>query len=93
MSAAVTIMQGCGENNPEATMKPINEKEFEMREAQVAQQHLGRFSLLEKCLAAINLSFQSRNDPTRLTARIRRDAGIDELEIERRKLARAPLIC
>ena len=92
MSAAVTMMQGCGENNPEATMKPINEKEFEMRESQVAQQHLGRFSLLEKCLAAINPSFEARNDPSRLTARQRRDAGIDELEIGRKKVARAPLI-
>lgn len=85
-------MQGCRENNLEATLKPINEKEFEMREAQVAQQHLGRIGLLEKCLAAIIPSFQSLNDPTHLTARMRRDAGIDELEIERKKLARAPLI-
>ena len=73
-------------------MKPINVIEFEMNEAQVAQKHSGLFSLVKKCFATINQLIESRNDPTHLTARLLRDAGIDELEIERRKVARAPLI-
>lgn len=73
-------------------MKPINENEFEIRKAQVARKHLGLFSVLKNCSVAIYSLFQTGNDPTRLTARLRRDAGIDELEIERKRLVKAPLI-
>ena len=73
-------------------MKPVNEKEFEIGKAQIAKMHSGPTILVKKYLTALKPLFQKRNDPSRLTARLRRDAGIDELDLERKKLARAPLI-
>ena len=73
-------------------MKPINEIEFEMTEAKVAQKQPGLFRLVKKWLTTNNLSFITRKDPTSLPARLRRDARMDELEIEKKKVASAPLI-
>ena len=73
-------------------MKPINENEFEIREPQVAGKTVGLLSALKYFSAAICTLFQTSNDATRVSARLRRDAGIDEREIEKKQLARAPLI-
>lgn len=73
-------------------MKHIDEKEFETREVQVAQNHLGVFARAEKYLTTLAQLIKPDNDLGLLSARLRRDAGIDELEIERKRVIRAPLI-
>jgi len=73
-------------------MKPINEREFEVCEAPVIREHLRVVARAKKGVAALSGAFRIHDDPDRLPARLRRDAGIDELAIERRRVARAPLI-
>ena len=73
-------------------MRPIDETEFEIREALVAQKHPGLFARAENYLSALKLLLQPPSDLGHLTARLRRDAGIDELEVERKEVAGAPLI-
>ena len=73
-------------------MKPINEREFAVYEAPVTGEPLRVLARAWRRLAALGGVFRIRDDPDRLPARLRRDAGLDELEIERRCIARAPLI-
>ena len=75
----------CGENTPEAAMKPINEIDFERTNARAAKRQVDLFSLIKRYLATINPLFETSDDPTLLPARLRRDAGIDELKIERKR--------
>jgi hypothetical protein len=76
----------------EATMKPINEREFAVYETPVTGEHLRVLARATRGLAALSGVFRIRDDPDRLPARLRRDAGLDELDIERRRIATAPLI-
>jgi hypothetical protein len=73
-------------------MTAINEKEFATRKASITPEPLGIVGLAGICLAALDCVFRRRYDIDRLPARLRRDAGMDELEIERNRLAKAPLI-
>lgn len=73
-------------------MKHIDEKEFEAREVQVEQNHLGLIARAVRYLAALTPLTKPDDDLGLLSARLRRDAGIDELEIERKRVIRAPLI-
>ena len=73
-------------------MQPIKVQEFEVCETSIIRAHGGVEALAEWTVAAIKRVFRMHNDPDRLPARLRRDAGMDELAIERRRIARAPLI-
>lgn len=73
-------------------MKPITENEFEIREAKAVPMSPSRFSQARNYLTVLKQLFQARYNFDLLPPRLRRDAGIDELEVERRKVARAPLI-
>ncbi|WP_160116407.1 hypothetical protein [Ruegeria sp. AU67] len=73
-------------------MKPIDKNEFENFAANVAPKHFGRFDLMGWLLGFLKPSIQTCRDPVHLTNRLLRDAGIDELDIERKKLRSAPLI-
>ncbi|WP_282152786.1 hypothetical protein [Ruegeria atlantica] len=73
-------------------MKPIDKNEFEIHETKAAPKHFGRFDLMGWLLGFLKPSIQTGRDPVHLTHRLLRDAGIDELEIERKKIMSAPLI-
>jgi len=73
-------------------MKPIDEREFAVCEAAFTPEHLRVVARAKKALASLSGVFRTRDDPVRLPARLRRDAGLDELDIERRRFGRAPLI-
>ncbi len=73
-------------------MKPIDESEFEICEAPVVRQQTGINASARRCLATLYSVFQVRDAPERLPLWLRQDAGLDELDIERRRIARAPLI-
>lgn len=45
-----------------------------------------------RLLMALKQLFEPQPDLSRLSPRLRRDAGIDELKLERSTIARAPLI-
>lgn len=73
-------------------MKTINERGFEICQAPTIWHHLRITYHAERYLAAIKGDFQNRDAPDRLPPRLRRDARVDELDIERRRIAKAPLI-
>jgi hypothetical protein len=73
-------------------MRPIIEREFQTCEAPVIRNHLRVQNCAKRCFAAIQSIFQIRDALDRLPPRLRRDAGLDELDIERKRIARAPLI-
>jgi hypothetical protein len=73
-------------------MKPITNNEFEAREEQAFRVHPDLLAWAGKYLNTLKQLCQPRYDFDLLAPRLRRDAGIDELEIERRKVAKAPLI-
>ncbi len=73
-------------------MKHVVENEFAFHDMQVAPGQIARPDRMARFLNALKPLFADRNDPTRLAVRLRRDAGFDELDIERKKLMRAPLI-
>lgn len=73
-------------------MKPIHEREFEIPSMPVVRKELGIHATAKRYLSALKNVFQIRDDPYRLPLRLRRDGGIDELGIERKRIAKAPLI-
>jgi hypothetical protein len=73
-------------------MKPVNENKFETCNAPIIGEHLGIVWRAKAGLAAFSQLFCQRYDAHRLPARLRRDAGMDELDTERNRLAKAPLI-
>jgi len=55
----------------------------------------GRFPIvrfLQSVMKALGSLFRPGSDPIHLNRHLRRDAGVDELELERRRVLRAPLI-
>ena len=76
-------------------MKPINENEFEVYETTIIREPVGAATLTKltkRGLTALSCIFRLGYDRGRLPARLIRDAGMDELEIERSHLAKATLI-
>lgn len=73
-------------------MKPANVGVFEVFEAPDVRADSGIGGRAKKALAAIKSFLAVRNIPDHLPARLRRDAGIDELELECRRIVRAPII-
>ena len=73
-------------------MKPINAREFEVWKGPVIRKHLGLDIYVMRLLAAARKSFRICIDPDRLPLRLRRDAGMDELDIERKRAAKTLLI-
>ena len=73
-------------------MKPINENEFEVYETTIIREPVGAATHMKTGLAVLSRIFRLRYDKGRLPARLIRDAGMDELEIEQSRLAKATLI-
>lgn len=73
-------------------MKPINEIEFEVYEKTIIRETDGATTHMKPGLAVLSRIFRLRYDKDRLPARLIRDAGMDELEIERSRLAKATMI-
>lgn len=73
-------------------MKAIKEQEFGSCEVPVRPKTVDLNVLANMSLKALNALFGDRDISERLPLRLRQDAGMDELDIERRRVARAPLI-
>ncbi|MCV2869682.1 hypothetical protein OEW28_13690 [Defluviimonas sp. WL0002] len=73
-------------------MKPVNLQELQICDAPFAQQKMGFVERVKASLAVINRTVRPRHGTDRLPARLRRDAGLDELELERTRMAKSPLI-
>ncbi len=73
-------------------MKPIDKQEFEPLETPPARREFTPFALAYRFQRALKWAFDPCFDLNGLNGRLRRDAGIDELELERIRLAKAPLI-
>jgi uncharacterized protein YjiS (DUF1127 family) len=73
-------------------MKPIDKQEFEFPQARSKPRELTFFAQLRRLRRAFKWPFQPRYDLTRLNARLCRDAGINECDLERAKFAKSPLI-
>ena len=81
-----------GELTLEADMDYIGERRFEVLEAPVARSKFAFSEFGIRCATALGLLFLRRPDLTCLNERLRRDAGIDEHELELDAVRRAPLI-
>lgn len=88
----LTPMQTVSELIPETNMSYIDERKFEALNAPVSQSSLTFSECGVRCLTALERLFQPRCDLNCLNARLRRDAGIDEHDLERAAVTRAPLI-
>jgi len=73
-------------------MKVIDHAEFEIGQASVFRLRVGIFAHAKAGLARFFGPFRHGHETDRLPARLLRDAGIDALEIERRRVANAPMI-
>jgi uncharacterized protein YjiS (DUF1127 family) len=73
-------------------MKPTDKHEFEVLVAPVVHNNFTFLGRARRSLKALMMSFRLRYDLNRLNARLRRDAGVDEHELERTNIERAPLI-
>jgi uncharacterized protein YjiS (DUF1127 family) len=73
-------------------MKPTDKHEFETLVVPVAHNNFTFSVCVRKSLKTLIQPFRLRYDLNRLNARLRRDAGINEHELERTRLIRAPLI-
>ncbi len=76
----------------ETDMKPNHTLESGELRSLAAQSGAVGASFGHHALEALKALFRPQFDPTGLSARLRRDAGIDECELERTKAANAPLI-
>jgi hypothetical protein len=73
-------------------MKVIHHTEFEVDKAAGFKASIGVVAHTKEGLAKIKGLFRQSDEIDRLPARLLRDAAIDELEIERRRLANASMI-
>jgi hypothetical protein len=73
-------------------MKLIDEGEFQICDAPGIRENARVNALAKRVLAAFGFVFRIREDADRLSGRLRRDAGMDELVLERKRIAKAPLI-
>lgn len=73
-------------------MIQTEKQDFEIAAAATAQGELTFSARISGYLRARMGPLRTGNDVSRLNARMRRDAGIDELKLERTTLARRPLI-
>jgi hypothetical protein len=73
-------------------MQTIDDYKYEIVEIPNANTVTIKSQLARICVKVARYVFQPRYDPSHLSQHLRRDAGIDELELERETIARAPLI-
>lgn len=74
-------------------MKPIDNRDFELLETLSPSKKFFVNNLCPRCfLRTIKRPFQQCPDLNHLNARLLRDAGVDEHELERVRSIRAPLI-
>ena len=92
LSAALAVAQSVPGSEPEADMKHADEREFDAMAAPAAVRNARLFAMVGKFVEGAKRRFAPSFDPSQLNARLRRDAGIDEIEVERRKAVLAPLI-
>ncbi len=73
-------------------MKPINESKFEVFEARDVREFLGISVRVKEDMAALKCFFYAGKARDNVPVRLQRDAGIDEMDMELRRIAKAPLI-
>jgi hypothetical protein len=73
-------------------MKPIDNRDFELLETLSPSKNFSLIIYAHAFLRTIKRPFQLCPDLNHLNARLLRDAGVDEHELERVRLIRAPLI-
>lgn len=73
-------------------MQPIDQQDFEVCGAPTIREHGGINDIVKRCLAALHIVIRSFDTPDQPSARLCRDAGLNELDIERERIAKSPLI-
>jgi len=73
-------------------MKIISYRKGEAYETLPAEFSFTSSLLVQKCIKAFSFAFRPSCDLIHLNPHLRRDAGIDELGLERLTIVRAPLI-
>lgn len=73
-------------------MTNIENRKFEELDALNARNGFSFSAWRARCARFLGGLFQSGDEILYLNAHLRRDAGIDEIDVEREKIRRAPLI-
>ena len=92
LSVGPVLMQSVRRQFLEADMNSFDELRLEITETPALQRSLSFLERGNRCLKALKRLFRQRFDFNSLSVRLRRDAGIDEQDLERAKVAKAPLI-
>jgi hypothetical protein len=85
-------MQSVFEWNPEVKMENTDQTKLNALETQDFRSNLGLSALGRRALKAFVCLVEPQPDLNHLSARLREDARIDELELERSRVARAKII-
>ncbi|MDU8913430.1 hypothetical protein [Aestuariicoccus sp. MJ-SS9] len=73
-------------------MMPMNERASEVFDAPEKREIPGIKAHARTALATLKSALRVRDTPEQLPVRLQRDAGLDELDMECRRIARRPLI-
>ena len=73
-------------------MIPSGERKLETRDVLIMRERSDILDRVRLSFTTLRSYIRSCHDAERLSARLRRDAGLDDLEIERKLLIKAPLI-
>ena len=73
-------------------MKPTNQRELEVFKVPEVSKFWCNKALVKQAVVALNSFLQVHDTTEQLSVRLRRDAGIDELDVECICHAKAPLI-
>jgi len=92
LSAGAVPMQSVFNWKLEADMENTWQRKIEVPEAADACSTVSLFARGRQSLKALMRLFEPQIDLNDLCVRLREDAGIDEQELERTKIASAPLI-
>ncbi|MFD1196294.1 hypothetical protein ACFQ3C_16610 [Seohaeicola saemankumensis] len=73
-------------------MQSIDQRDFEVCRARAIRAHAGINDVVNRCLTALHIVIQFFDTPHQISPRLCRDAGLNELDIERDRIAKSPLI-
>ena len=92
LNAAVALSQSVYGPIPEADMHYIEDLGVDGRDSPLAERNISASAVLGMFIKAVEQRLKPRFDATGLNERLRRDAGLNEYDVERIKAIRAPLI-
>ena len=92
LKVLIILMHSCQRAKSEVKMNTNIDKQIIVSETTFTQSSLKGSEFVTLWMNAVRGAFRPRCDLNHLNRHLRRDAGIDELQLEQITIARAPLI-